>query len=633
MTQMHDENILVWIPSPMGDAILCTPAMRAIREHFRNSRIYFLAPPVTRDVLSPGSFNDDWIVPQSENPFAIARILKSYDFTHAILFKNSFASALAICLAGIPVRIGYSREGRTLFLTEKLYPPKSGLGKFKPASMIDYYLAIASWLGADTGNRQLELSVDPKDTAVVSKQLPQLDKLAGPLAIIVPGGAFGLSKCWPAGRFAKTADWLVDKFNATVVISVSPADAEKRIAKQICDASKHNLVNLAQSPLNIGQLKSLFSIADIVICNDTGPRHIAIALQRKLITLFGPNDPAWTETGYENEIQIVGNAPCAPCANPVCKMGNHLCMEDIDVETVCEAAAKLLVGGQIARKQTQEFIEILPSFFVDSDYEQGLRQAGLTSFDTVFSFDKGKNLTKNNLASFRSRTEFQISQPPTTAFLKRYNQPPIVTQIKNWLSHRQRKSFALAEFEPVGRLAAISINIPKVIAYGQQWTGLFERRSFIITEKIANAQSLERKLPDDVKSPSTIEKVKSKRGFIKELAKFIKKFHCSGLRHRDLYFSHIFHDDSGRFFLIDLARVFKPPTFAERFRIKDITQLYYSAPGRYFSKADRLRFYLEYAGIDKLTFTDKDFICKVANKANRMAQHDLKHSRPVPFKN
>ena len=80
----------------------------------------------------------------------------------------------------------------------------------------------------------------------------------------------------------------------------------------------------------------------MVISNDTGPRHIAIALKRKVVTLFGPNDPAWTETDYKDEIKIIGDAPCAPCEKPVCKKNEHLCMQAITVEMVCNAAKKLL---------------------------------------------------------------------------------------------------------------------------------------------------------------------------------------------------------------------------------------------------------------------------------------------------
>ncbi len=206
--EMQDTKyeILVCLPSPMGDAVLCTPALRAIRQHFKSCKISFFAKPAIREVLSPSSFNDGWLEQQNKNPFAIAKMLKGHKFTHAILFKNSFASSLAVSLARIPVRIGYAREGRGLLLTDKLYPPKLSDGKFKPLSMIDYYLAIASWLGVDTTNKNLELLIDPQDQEKLKAKLPEVVDADRPIAVIVPGGAFGPSKCWPSGRFAQTAD-------------------------------------------------------------------------------------------------------------------------------------------------------------------------------------------------------------------------------------------------------------------------------------------------------------------------------------------------------------------------------------------------------------------------------------------
>jgi len=635
MQDTRDE-ILVWLPSPMGDAVLCTPALRAIRQHFKSSQITFFANPVVHDVLSPNHFNDLWLQQQNKNPFAIAKILKEYKFTHAILFKNSFASALATYLAQIPSRIGYAREGRGFLLTDKLYPPKLPGGKFKPASMIDYYLAIASALGADNVDRNLELLIDPEEDKKLRTKLPELTKSKGPVVVIVPGGAFGPSKCWPSDRFAQTADWLISNYNALVVISVSPASAENQIAKEICDSSRHKLTNLADIPMSLGELKSLFSMADLVISNDTGPRHIAIALQRKVVTLFGPNDPAWTDTGYQNEIQITGNAPCAPCGKPVCRESEHLCMQAITTEMVCNAVKKLLENNQkkLVSKAKQKFIETSKPFFIDPNYKTAFGKLGLTSIDAVFAFNAGKSLSKDNLSPYRSRLQFEItslSVPSTTLFLKRYDSPPILVQLKNWLCHRRRISCALINIEPVDELVAAGINTPKTISYGEQWSSFFEKRSFIITEKIPNAESLERKLPDCFNAPNSAENLKMQRNFIAQLAAFIRKFHKTKYRHRDLYFSHIFYDNNGKFFLIDLARAFKPILFAERFRIKDIAQVYYSAPAEHFSKTDRLRFYHIYKDCGKLTEKDKVFIRKVVHKAKRMARHDIRHGRAVPF--
>ena len=628
-------KILVWLPSPMGDAILCTPVLRAIRQHFKSCNITFIANPVVREVLSPSELNDVWIEQPDKNPFTIAKILKNHKFTHAILLKNSFASALAVFFAGIPSRIGYSRQGRGILLTDKLYPPRLSDGRFKPHSMIDYYLAIASCLGCDTTDRKLELSIDQQDEKSLRAKFPEIARHIGPVVVIVPGGAFGPSKRWPSIRFAQVADWLISKYNAIVFISVSADAAEKKIAKDICDLSKGELINLAERPVSLGELKGLFSRAALVISNDTGPRHIAIAMERKVITLFGPNNPAWTDTGYENEIKLIGNAPCAPCDKSVCKKQEHLCMQAITVEMVCEAAKILLKKElrQTGPKAGQKFIETSKSFFIDSDYESGLGELGLNSVDAVFSFNGGVSLTKNNLARFKSRLRFDINSPPTTVFLKRYNFPPVLTQLRNWLVNHKRISCGLLDFEMSDKLAAAGINTPKTISYGEQWGTFFEKRSFIITEKIPYAESLERRLPDYFNGPATTENLRLRRNFIAQLAAFVKKFHETSYRHRDLYFSHIFYSDSDGFYLIDLARVFKPVLFAERFRIKDIAQIYYSAPGRYFSGTDRLRFYLALTGQRKLTNKDKLFIRKVINKAKLMARHDVRHGRQVPFAN
>ena len=272
------------------------------------------------------------------------------------------------------------------------------------------------------------------------------------------------------------------------------------------------------------------------------------------------------------------------------------------------------------------------SFFVDAEYESAFKDMGLSSTDAVFSFNAGRNLSKNNLAVYRSRLQFEIGSPATTMFLKRYDKPPVMVQLRNWLNRRGRVSCGFFEVEPAAELMQAGIGSPKIIAKGEKWGMLFEQGSFTITEKIPEAESLERKLPACFTGPASGETIKARRAFIRELAELIKRFHASGYRHRDLYLCHIFYGQ-GKFYLIDLARTFKPILFSERFRVKDIAQLYYSAPGVYFSKLDRLRFYLGYTGKNRLDAEDKRFIRKVKTKTARIARHDRKHGRVVPFEN
>ena len=326
----------------MGDAIMATPALRSIRQTFASSRIIFCANETVKQILTPCAFCDDWIVPSWRNPFSLAKIFKDYDFNQAILLKNSISSAAAVFLARIPIRIGYDREMRGIFLTEKLTPARASASKYKPTPATDYYMAIAAWLGCDTSNHQTHLDIDTSSTQAVLEKYSDILQASRPVVILVPGGAFGPSKCWPEQNFAATADYLIEKHNAHVFVSVAPVDAEKKIADKICASAKGEVINLGNAGLNLSQLKALFSFATIIITNDTGPRHIAIALGRKVITMFGPNDPAWTQNQYTHEKKIIADVDCAPCNRPICKEPEHICMASITPQMICAAADEML---------------------------------------------------------------------------------------------------------------------------------------------------------------------------------------------------------------------------------------------------------------------------------------------------
>lgn len=326
----------------MGDAILSTPALGAICRHFNDCDIHFLCSSIVRDTLSPNDFGNEWIETDGIGWAGLVCKLAGYKFSRAILMKNSFGAAFTVFCAGIKKRIGYARDGRSVLLTNKLLPAKNDDGSYKPVPMIDYYLELAKAAGCSNGASGIELSSSTGDIEVVAGKIGAVFSTEAPVVIFVPGGAFGASKCWPAEKFAKTADILTKKYNAMIIVSVSQNEEEKRIAENIRRLAENEIYDLGKTPLTIGRLKTLFGRADLVISNDTGPRHIAIGLKRNIITLFGPNDPAWTETGYENEIKIVGTADCVPCANPKCRMESHLCMDSIAAEAVCEHAEQFL---------------------------------------------------------------------------------------------------------------------------------------------------------------------------------------------------------------------------------------------------------------------------------------------------
>lgn len=280
--------------------------------------------------------------------------------------------------------------------------------------------------------------------------------------------------------------------------------------------------------------------------------------------------------------------------------------------------------AQLIRQRTTD------QFWVSEDFKQAFDRLGMTSADDVFAFDQGQELAKAGLAEFRSRTAIETTAPDSTVFLKRYDQAPKGFQLKNWLQGGKRRSNSMIELEPMVRLAILGVGVPHPVAYGQVWHGLFEYRSFLATEKIPDAQSLEKKLPACFESNSE-SNVRQQRKFIKTLAEFVRRFHKLGYRHRDLYLSHIFRNTRGDLFLIDLARVFQPRVRRRRFLIKDLAQLYFSLPGQAFTRTDRLRLYLAYTKRPKLNSRDKVFVKKLLAKVARMTRHDQKRGKAIPY--
>ncbi|HPD45858.1 MAG TPA: lipopolysaccharide kinase InaA family protein [Anaerohalosphaeraceae bacterium] len=278
-----------------------------------------------------------------------------------------------------------------------------------------------------------------------------------------------------------------------------------------------------------------------------------------------------------------------------------------------------------------DFVEVGNGFHVDRKFVEPLRRLGLDSLEAVFAFEGGEKLTKANLARHRSRIRFMLPETGKAYYLKRYDRPPPGQQIRNWIDHRQRASTAAYDRRPAEELTAAGIRTARVVAFGEEWSGLFEKRSFVILEEIANGRSLEARLPEYFYNSKPLENVDRKRQFIRALADFARRFHDTGLRHRDFYLCHIFMTGDETLYLIDLQRTFRPMIFDERFRVKDIAQLYYSAPGQIISRADRLRFYCYYVGRDRLTAADRRFLRQVKNRAWRMADHDIRHGRRVPF--
>jgi heptosyltransferase-2 len=206
--------------------------------------------------------------------------------------------------------------------------------------MIQYYLALAGYLGASQSDTTMELFTSPEDETAIDRLLSQwgLDSDRG-ILVLHPGGGFGPSKRWPPERFAHVADVLSERFNLAVAISAGPSEHD--VAQAVQDSMNRPAVNLVPKNISIGQLKVLLRRSRLMISNDTGPRHFAVAFGVPVVTIFGSTDPAWTDTFFDGERIVRAQVDCGPCQKKTCKQ-DHRCMELVTPEMVLASAEELL---------------------------------------------------------------------------------------------------------------------------------------------------------------------------------------------------------------------------------------------------------------------------------------------------
>ena len=344
---LRAERILVFVPNWVGDVVMATPALRAIRRQFPSARIVHLMRPYVAEVLGGTAFSDEhayWPMP----PAGRAKRLRQYlhltwelrreRFDVAVLLTNSFRSAALARAAGVTRRVGYDRDGRGWLLTDPLAPVRSA-GKYVPVPAMDYYNDLARYLGCEAVTEQMELATLEADEAAIDQRLGRTDD-GRPLIVLNPGANFGIAKCWPAEYFAALSDLLVERTGARVVASTTPR--ERTIADRLRAAARRPVEIFVDPPLGLGPLKALIRRAALLVTNDTGPRHFAAAFGVPVVTVFGSSDPAWTITRFADERSVHLDLPCQPCMKRVCPLKHHHCMTQLRPEVVFEQAMNLL---------------------------------------------------------------------------------------------------------------------------------------------------------------------------------------------------------------------------------------------------------------------------------------------------
>lgn len=364
-TQMSDpRRILVVQPNWIGDAVMATPTLRAIRELYPNAQISYLLRRYVKPMYTGMPWADKLITYRTGRTrakagkgqfFDLAARLRARKFDLAVLLPNSFKSALICKMAGIDRVVGYDRDKRGFLLTDKLLPVKEK-GKFLPTPIVKYYLGVAQYLGWRERNLELELFITPSEKREADHILERAGvenghsrdaagKSAGPVIVLNPGAQYGAAKCWLPESFAQLADRLIDDLGATILISSAPK--ERPIVDAINRHMSHSAVDLARAGCTLGALKEIVRRCDLMVTNDTGPRHIAAAFDVPVVTIFGPTHPEWTEIYFNKERKVLVPVFCGPCQKKTCPL-DHRCMTRVTPAMVYDASMQLLQSRQNA---------------------------------------------------------------------------------------------------------------------------------------------------------------------------------------------------------------------------------------------------------------------------------------------
>ena len=340
------ERIAIFLPNWVGDVVMATPAIRAVRDRYPSAELVAVCKPYVADVVAGAPWFSRVIPfdkrgPRDQRLWAVARKLRGSQTEAALLFPNSFRAALAARLGGCREVVGFARYGRRFLLTKALHATTDSRGRFVPSPVIDDYNRLAVALGAANPGHRMELFTTVADEAAADRVWERLGLSNYPRVVgLNPGAAFGAAKHWPAEHFAALARRLTQQVGCAVLVFCGPG--ERDVARRIAaDSRSPHVYSLADSALSLGLTKAAVRRLDLLVTTDSGPRHFAAAFARPVVTLFGPTFIDWTETYYDKAANLQKPVPCGPCQLRACPL-DHRCMRDLSPDGVFTAAARLL---------------------------------------------------------------------------------------------------------------------------------------------------------------------------------------------------------------------------------------------------------------------------------------------------
>jgi lipopolysaccharide heptosyltransferase II len=342
-------RILIRANNWIGDVVMISPAVRAIRAHFRDARIAILAKRWVLDAVRGHPYYDDLVEFDDEGRhrgargrLRLAAELRRERFDLAVLFQKAFEAAFLACAAGARRRYGYATDGRSALLTDALPLPPPG------THHVDVFLGLARALGCPVADPHPVFHLGPEAERAADGLLERAGFGSHAPLVAIHAGASKAPRAWHPGRFALLGRGLVERAEARLILLGGPGDGA--ILAEIAGATprERTLVPDPRTPLRTSA--ALLARCHLFVGNDSGPMHLAAALGVPAVAIFGPGDPDRTAPrSARAPVTVLSRRyPCSPCRQDFFRecapgpAGKPFCLEEITVGEVESAALALL---------------------------------------------------------------------------------------------------------------------------------------------------------------------------------------------------------------------------------------------------------------------------------------------------
>ncbi len=344
-------NILIIGPSWVGDMVMAQTLFQCLKRRHPDCAIDVLAPDWSRPILERmPEVRQALSFPLGHGVLELAtrrRIGKSLAgrYDQAILLPNSMKSALVPFFAGIPLRTGWKGEMRYGLLNDV-----RKLDKDRYPLMIERFIALAYPAGAELPQPypRPSLRIDPatRDAALAHFGLG-LDR---PVLALCPGAEFGEAKRWPSEHYAKVAETKIrEGWQVWLFGSKKDHPVGEDIRSRLIPGLREEAVNLS-GETSLAQAIDLLSCAASVVSNDSGLMHVAAALNRPLVAVYGSTSPQFTPPLAEQVEIIRLGIECSPCFERTCRFGHYNCLVQLEPRVAVDALQRL----------TGEPVEVMP---------------------------------------------------------------------------------------------------------------------------------------------------------------------------------------------------------------------------------------------------------------------------------